>query len=145
MEREERILNHTTHCYAFCSTYFHPWISVLTWHCQSMGRYFTVVTQKIIFVEVGSFFTTLIWSCLCSKLISLTAWEFISLFAGMRKTCDVLIYIDIKKALEGMNSTDIYMSQAMKKCVLCHIRTTKAKSACASAQSDQHLCCSLLR
>ena len=34
----------------------------------------------------------------------------------------------------------IELSQAMRKCVLCHMRTTKA-----SAQSDQRLCCSLLR
>ena len=32
----------------------------------------------------------------------------------------------------------------MRKCVLCHMRTTKARrSACASTQSDQHLRCSL--
>ena len=31
-----------------------------------------------------------------------------------------------------------YVSPAMRKCVLCHMRTTKA-------QSDQRLCCSLLR
>ena len=47
----------------------------------------------------------------------------------------------------------------MRKCVLCHMRTTKAqislhirtceqqrrRSACTSAQSDQRICCSLLR
>ena len=34
----------------------------------------------------------------------------------------------------------------MRKCVLCHMRTTKTQiKACASAQSDQRLCCSLTR
>ena len=37
----------------------------------------------------------------------------------------------------------IHVSQAMRKCVLCHTQTTKAQSACASTQSDQRLCCLL--
>ena len=37
----------------------------------------------------------------------------------------------------------IYMSRAMRKCVLCHMRTTKAQIM--DAQADQRLCCSLLR
>ena len=36
-------------------------------------------------------------------------------------------------------------SYAMREPVLCHTRTTRHRSACASAQSDQHLCCSLPR
>ena len=38
----------------------------------------------------------------------------------------------------------MHLSQAMRKHVLCHMRTTN-RSACASAQSDQRLCCSLPR
>ena len=33
----------------------------------------------------------------------------------------------------------------MRKCVLCHMQTKRSRSACASAQSDQRLCCSLPR
>ena len=33
------------------------------------------------------------------------------------------------------------MGQVIQKCVLCHMRTTKVQIS----QSDQHLCCSLLR
>ena len=32
-----------------------------------------------------------------------------------------------------------------EKTCLCNMRTTKARAACASAQSDQRLCCSLPR
>ena len=40
---------------------------------------------------------------------------------------------------------DIHMSHVMRKPALCHMRTTKMRSACASAQSDQRLCYSLPR
>ena len=37
-----------------------------------------------------------------------------------------------------------YMSQVMRKCVLCHMRTTKVQIS-LRIHADQHLCCSQLR
>ena len=37
------------------------------------------------------------------------------------------------------------MSRAMRKCVLCHMQTTKAQISLCTAQSDQLLCCLLRR
>ena len=39
----------------------------------------------------------------------------------------------------------INLSQAMKKCVFCHMQQQRHRSACTSTQSDQRLCCSLPR
>ena len=51
-------------------------------------------------------------------------------------------------APEHLNSNGITIEPRHEKTCLCHMRTTKtqiSQSACASAQSDQRLCCSLPR
>ena len=61
----------------------------------------------------------------------------------------LLTWIDLRckigKELDVYQSFTCNLGQVMRKCVLCHMQTTKCRSVCASAQSDQHLCCSLLR
>ena len=49
-----------------------------------------------------------------------------------------------KQIREGGVIDDNYLSHVMRKPVLAICEQQRCRSACASVQSDQHLCCSLL-
>ena len=57
--------------------------------------------------------------------------------------CNCIIKVNIQ--LSAAPFWNCYMGQVMRKCILCHMRTTKAQISLRVPQSDQHFCCSLLR
>ena len=56
-----------------------------------------------------------------------------------------LASIDTPKTLQKYQLTTVQLRHVMRKPVFAICEQQRRRSACASAQSDQHLCCSLLR
>ena len=62
----------------------------------------------------------------------------------MVRTSQECEYVTVYPKLNKIKSK-LKLSHAMRKYVLCHMRTTNRRPACASAPSDQRLCCLLPR